>query len=105
MSGDTEPPAPDGTEDLKREETDRRLVRGCASFWDLYGRLKATVNAGKRVGRVQSARLQQKEPEKVGAEGDAIAIEGSDEPDGWVWRLREANFQRERERDGPRSSL
>lgn len=64
LSGETEPPAPEDLEGLRREEIVSRRVSG-----------RVNAMEGKRVGRVNSARLQQKEAEKLGGDGEAIAIE------------------------------
>jgi len=71
LSGETEPPAPEGVDELSRDETANRRVerRG----WRIR---RVNDTEEKRVNRVDSVLEEHKEAEKLGVEGDAIAIEG-----------------------------
>lgn len=72
LSGETEPPAPEDLEELRREEMASRRVRGGRG----WSRRVKEMEEGDRVReRVDSERVQQKEAEKLGVEGDAIAIQ------------------------------
>jgi hypothetical protein len=71
LSGDTEPPEPEGVDELNRDATASRRVerRG-------WRTRRVNETDEKRVKRVDSVLEEHKEAEKHGVEGDAIAIEG-----------------------------
>ncbi len=67
MSGETEPPAPEGVDELSRDETANRRVerRG----WRIR---RVNDTEEKRVNRVDSVLEEHKEAEKLCVEGDVI---------------------------------
>jgi hypothetical protein len=71
LSGDTEPPAPEGVYELSRDATASRRIERRDSR---TRRVNETDE--KRVKRVDSVLEEHKDAEKLGVEGDAIAIEG-----------------------------